>query len=332
MINLTLRRRLAAGLTGLVLLIAHAPAWTAVYALPPDGDDVIGAPTTTQARASDTLVNLGREYNMGYREMRLANPDVDPWLPGEGTTIRLPSQHILPDAPREGLVLNLAEMRLYYYPPKDSEYAGKVITYPLGVGREGWATPLGTTRIVRTRANPTWTPPESIKAEHAEAGDPLPDVVPAGPDNPLGEYALYLALPSYLLHGTNKPGGIGLRVSHGCIRLYPEDIAALYSMVDAGTPVRIINQPYKVGWHDGDLYLEAHPPDGDGFDNVEAYTPLVEQIIAATRERPKFPVDWDKAQAMAKTANGVPRIIGHGADAKSRPQAAGKPEPAYHAS
>lgn len=298
-------RRIAIAL----LALACCPAGAAVYEAPGPGDDLIGEVTRIRADHEDTLSALARRYNLGYRELRLANPDVDPWLPGEGTEIVLPTQHVLPDAPREGLVLNLAEMRLFYYPPAGSRYAGKVITYPLGIGREGWSTPLGTTRVTRTKAHPDWVPPESIRKEHAEAGDPLPDVVPAGPDNPLGQYALYLGFPSYLIHGTNKPSGIGMRVSHGCIRLYPEDISALYSMVDAGTPVRIVNQPYKVGWHRDRLFLEAHPPDANGEEQVRSYTPLVKSVIQATRERPDYPVDWQRAQDQGTEASGVPLSI-----------------------
>lgn len=293
--------------------LSMGAAQAAVYDAPVLGSNVIGHVQHIKAQQQDTLVALGREYNVGYDELKRANPGVDPWLPGEGTQILLPTQFILPDAPRVGIVLNVAEMRLYYYPPKGATYAGKVITYPLGIGREGWDTPLGATKIVRTTANPTWTPPASIKKEHAEKGDPLPNVVPAGPDNPLGLFALYLGMPSYLIHGTNKPGGIGLRVSHGCIRLYPEDISALYSMVSAGTPVRIIDQPYKAGWLDKQLYLEAHPP-GGSHKKVSNYTPMVKTIIDATRDQPDFPVDWQRAQAITKNARGLPEPIGASQD------------------
>lgn len=302
-------KRFGALVLGAVLGLPIA-GQAAVFDAPKPGNDIIGETGEATAVASDTLVELGRRYNQGYREMRLANPETDPWLPGEGTKITLPTQYILPSAPREGIVLNVAEMRLYYFPPKGSQYEGKVITYPLGIGREGWATPLGRTRITGSKAGPTWTPPQSIKDEHAANGDPLPNVVPAGPDNPLGDYALYLSLPSYLLHGTNKPGGIGLRVSHGCIRLYPEDIAALFSMADAGTPVNIVNQPYKTGWLEGELYLEAHPPDGEGQKRVETYTPIVESIIAATKDKPDYPIDWLRAQDLGSTTHGMPVVIG----------------------
>lgn len=293
-----------------VSICLGGPAAAAVYDMPAEGNDVIGAVREIQTREQDTLVEIARRHNLGYRELRLANPDVDSWLPGEGTPVRLPAHFVLPDVPREGIVLNISEMRLYYFPPADSPYAGKVVTYPLGIGREGWDTPLGATRVVRTAERPSWYPPESIREEYAKDGKELPRVVPPGPENPLGEYALYLGFPTYLIHGTNKPAGIGMRVSSGCIRLYPEDIAALYSMAGAGTPVRIIDRPYKAGWLDGTLYVEAHPPDANGRERVSDYTPLVQTLIAATRDRPDFPIDWDRAQNAAEIADGVPVAVG----------------------
>lgn len=292
-----------------VLLCCAGLAQAEVYDLPPDGDDVIGKTLHITTEYEDTFVALARRYNVGFNELRLANPDVDPWLPGEGTEIVIPKQYILPDAPREGIVVNLAEMRLYYFPSQSDQYYGKVFTYPMGIGRKGWSTPLGTTTIVRKNAHPAWYPPESIRKEHAAKGDPLPQVVPPGPNNPLGQYALYLGWPAYLLHGTNKPAGIGLRVSHGCLRMFPEDIAALFSMVEVGTKVTVIDQPYKFGWRDGKLYMVAHPPDASGEAPVHSYTPWVKALIDATQEHPDAAVDWDQAQAMARKATGIPAMI-----------------------
>ena len=194
-------------------------------------------------------------------------PHVDPWLPGEGTKIVIPTQFVLPRAPNRGIVVNVAELRLYYFPAASSvapegTLAGsrRVITHPISIGRMDWSTPLGTTSVTGKVANPSWTPPQSIRDEHAARNDILPRVVPAGPDNPLGKHALRLGLPGYLIHGTNKPSGVGMRVTHGCIRMFPEDIEALFKTVPAGTPVMIVNQPYKLGWTADGLYLEAHPP------------------------------------------------------------------------
>jgi len=296
---------------GSIALITCMCAQAAVYDLPEEGD-VIGEIRTVQARENDTLSAIARRYGIGYRELTQANPEVDPWLPGDDTEIVLPTRYILPDAPREGMVLNLSEMRLYFFPPEGTEYAGKVFTFPLGIGREGWSTPLGRTSVVRTASDPAWYPPESIRKEHEEKGDPLPRVVQPGPENPLGEYALYLGMSGYLIHGTNKPAGIGMRVSHGCLRLYPEDIASLYAVTGKGTPVRIVEQPYKRGWSGDRLHLEVHArtaadPSGIPTDNA---THMVKKVIAATKDTPDYPVRWDTAERQVSQSQGMPVAIG----------------------
>jgi L,D-transpeptidase ErfK/SrfK len=229
------------------------------------GQELIGETQVIFARHENTFSAIGRQYNLGYEEMRSANPGVDQWLPGEGTPIYLPTQAILPDAPRAGIVVNVPAMRLYYFErTKPAEAGGpeivKVSSHPIGVGVEGWATPFGEGKVTGKARDPTWYVPASIRKEHAERGDPLPSVVPPGPDNPLGAYAMTLSLPGYLIHGTNKPAGVGMRSSHGCIRLYPEDIEALFPRVARGTAVRLVNQPVLAGWRGGQLYLEVHPP------------------------------------------------------------------------
>ena len=176
------------------------------------------------------------------------------------TSLMLPTQFLLPDLPRQGIVLNIASKRLFYFPaPADGE-PQRVLTYPIGIGRVGWETPLGAASVISKARNPQWWVPSSVRAEHAEMGDPLPAVVPPGPDNPLGTRVLKLDMPGYLIHGTNQPYGVGMRVSHGCVRLYPENIEFLYELVDVGEPVMIINEPYLVGRQNGQLYFEAHAP------------------------------------------------------------------------
>jgi L,D-transpeptidase ErfK/SrfK len=216
--------------------------------------DLIGEPLSVLTEFNDTLLDLGRTYDAGYVEMRIANPGVDPWLPGAGTRITLPTQHIIPEAPRRGIVINVAELRLYFFPQ-----TGPPQSFPIGIGREGWETPLGRTAVASKKKNPSWVPTAS---EHEENPD-LPQVVPPGPDNPMGELALYLALRGYAIHGTNRPYSIGRRDSHGCIRLYPEDIAKLFEGVAAGTPVTVVDQQVKFGWGSGRLYVEAHPSQSD---------------------------------------------------------------------
>jgi L,D-transpeptidase ErfK/SrfK len=227
--------------------------------------ELVGATQVLFSRYENTFSAIGRQYNLGYEEMRRANPGVDQWLPGDGTPIYLPTQTILPDAPRVGIVVNVPAMRLFYFTTEKPATAGapevvKVSTHPVGIGTEGWGTPFGEAKVMQKAKDPTWYVPASVRREHAERGDPLPSVVPPGPDNPLGAYAMTLSLPGYLIHGTNKPAGVGMRSSHGCIRLYPEDIEALFGRVARGTAVRLVNQPVLAAWQDGQLYLEVHPP------------------------------------------------------------------------
>lgn len=232
----------------------------AEYILPPNDINVIGEAFLIKSKKSETLLDIAREYGVGYNEIVKANPDVDRWYPGNETTVVIPTRYILPDTPRSGLVLNLPEMRLYYYPKTKKGEAPKVITYPVGIGRQDWETPRGKTYISEKKKNPTWTPPASIRAEHAAKGETLPAVVPAGPDNPLGTRALRLGLPSYLIHGTNKPYGVGMRVSHGCVRMRKEDVESLFDVVPRGETVRIINQPLKIGRFADSLFMEFHSP------------------------------------------------------------------------
>ena len=241
-----------------VCLLVGDWARAEVFELPPAGHDVVGALGTVIARHDDTLLDIARRHGLGYEDIVRANPEVDTWLPGEGTEVVLPTRFVLPPGPRRGVVLNLAEYRLYYFPePKAGERA-VVMTYPISIGRMDWATPLGRTSVVSKVRNPSWYVPESIRAEHAAEGDPLPRVVPPGPKNPLGKHAMRLGLPGYLIHGTNRPAGVGMRVTHGCIRMFPEDIGFLFEQIPVNTPVRIINEPVKVGWDGDELVVEAH--------------------------------------------------------------------------
>lgn len=282
------------------------------FLLPPDGSDVVGQVQVTEARYEDTLLDIARRYNLGYEEIVAANPDVDVWLPGEGTLIVLPTQFVLPDGPREGLVLNLASMRLFYYPDAEPGKPRKVITHPVGIGREGWRTPQGVLRITEKKAQPSWTVPASVRREHAEKGDPLPAIVPPGPDNPLGEFAMRLSNPNYLIHGTNQPYGVGLRVSHGCVRLYPEDISRLFHVVSEGTRVRIVNEPYVAGWRDGQLYLEAHSPLAEDARRWKGSLAPMERAVSAKVVNASGEIDWNKARAVARDARGLPLPVAPG--------------------
>jgi len=225
-----------------------------------DDQDVVGQIQVAKASQEDTLSDIARRFNLGYEELVRANPGVDPWVPGEGREIVLPTQFVLPTAQREGLVVNLAALRVYYFPKRKSGEPQTVVTHPIGIGKVGWTTPLGSTKVVSKRKNPTWVPPASVRKEHAERGDPLPKVVPAGDDNPLGAFAMNLGWSGYLIHGTNKPYGVGMRSSHGCMRFYPEDIALLFDEIPVGTKVTVVDQRFVSGWRDGQLYVQVMPP------------------------------------------------------------------------
>ena len=239
-------RRLALAVFCLLLLAAPADVRAAVKS----GDLIGEMHDYTTWSESEDLLDIARGDELGLIELMVANPGIDPWLPSRGVHLTLPTMHILPDAPRKGIVINTADLRLYYYDAEDGYFS-----YPLGVGRDGYLTPTGTTKIVRKKDHPSWYLTASEIRDHPE----LPRVVPPGEDNPLGEYALYLGWPSYLIHGTNTPWGIGRRTSRGCIRMYPEDIEWLFGKVPVGTPVTVVNQPVKLGWKDGELYVEVQP-------------------------------------------------------------------------
>ncbi len=298
-------------LTGGILwiaLLAAGSASAAEYVLPTNGDNVIGRNSTVVAMHEDTLFDIARRNGVGYEEIVAANPGVDSWLPGEGTEILVPSRYILPDAPRSGIIVNLPEHRLYYYPPVRKGEAAVVRTYPISVGKMDWKTPIGTTRIVSKQAKPNWYPPASVLKEHEERGDPLPKVVPAGPDNPLGEYAMRLGIPggAYLIHGTNKPAGVGMQVTHGCIRLYPEDIEELFPLVPVDTRVSLVDQTNKVGWQRGTLYVERHAP-LDGTDDPRDMDPAVmDAMISAATANHSVEIDWTGARQLFEQATGVP--------------------------
>jgi L,D-transpeptidase ErfK/SrfK len=253
------------------------------------GQDVVGELQVIRARFEDTFVDIARTYGLGYADLIAANPDVDPWLPGADTPILLPTHYVLPNAPRAGLVLNIAARRLFYYPEAAAGEQAVVETYPIGIGRTGWATPTGETVVTSKARDPVWYVPAAVRQEHLLQGDPLPKQVPPGPDNPLGRHVLALDLPGYLIHGTNKPAGVGMRVSHGCVRLFPEDIASLYPRIAVGTQVRIVNQPFLFGWDAGELYLEAHPPLAE--DPRDWPVTLVAQARAALVDFSGDPVD-----------------------------------------
>ena len=377
-------------------------AWAQNFAL---AGDVIGALDLTTTARKDTIADIARTYSMGYREMRLANPKVDPWLPGEDTEVVIPSLYILPDAPRVGLVINVPEMRIYYFPkaargeatqvatypvsigrqdwstphgvtqvvskiknpswtppetirkehasegdflpkvvgpgpdnplgayalrlglvinvpemriyyfPKAARgQASQVATYPVSIGRQDWSTPHGVTQIVAKIKDPSWAPPETIRQEHASEGDFLPKVVGPGPDNPLGAYALRLGLPGYLIHGTDKPYGIGMRVTHGCMRLYPHDIDTVYHTVPVGTQVRLVNEPFKIGLAHGEIYLEVHPYLDEDEDKFREKFTLVVNLITKRCANSEVRLNWQALRQALYQPTGIPVVVGSAVD------------------
>jgi L,D-transpeptidase ErfK/SrfK len=282
-----------------------------------DDQDIVGVVQVTKATKEDTLTDIARRFNVGYEEIVRANPGVDPWVPGEGKEVVIPSRFILPNAPRDGLVINIAAMRLFYFEPRKKYEKQVVHTYPIGIGKVGWATPLGTTKVVRRQKDPKWTVPASVRAEHRKNGEELPAVVGPGPENPLGRHAMYLGWPSYLIHGTNKPAGVGLRSSHGCIRLFPEDIAALFDLAPNGSKVNVVNQPFVFGWDNGQLHLQAFDVlEDDPRDWKKAQVKLLsrslaERIQKQLKERNEK-VDWATVSKLAHEPRGVPVAISAG--------------------
>ena len=302
----------AAGLAILLSGLGTLPLHADNFVLPDGNGDLVGWQGVTIARQEDTLADIARTFKLGHEEMRLANPDIDFWLPGAGTEVVLPTRYILPRAERKGIVLNVPEMRLYFFPGAGPGEDPEVITYPISIGRMDWSTPLGRHRITAKIRDPSWTPPASIRQEAEAAGEPLPKFIPAGPDNPLGAFALRLDLPSYLIHGTNRPYGVGMRVTHGCIRMYPEDIERLFPEVQVGTGVNIVNQPVKVGWLGDTLFMEVHPPlEEDPIGEEELRRLALELVEEADRERPVELLGRELLRVV-REKRGIPEAISRG--------------------
>ena len=312
-------------LTAALLASWGSTASASAFSLPAPGDALVGTPDKiiyTKAEKDETLLEVARRYDLGQNQIVKANKDVDRWYPskpvetltrdkegnqymrmGEGRDIRIPNSYLLPNVPRQGIVLNLPEYRFYYY------RGGDILTHPISIGRVDWNTPLGLTSIVAKVQNPTWTPPESIRREHAEQGDILPAVYPAGPDNPLGLYALRLGRAGYLIHSTNKPLGVGMRVSHGCIRMYPEDIEKMFPGIAVGTQVHIINQPIKAGWHNGSLYIEVHPDLEDAQRSFQERMDVALSLIEQAKGNELISISGSALRQALIDSNGIPVAI-----------------------
>ena len=265
------------------------------------GDDIIGRPAVVKLEKGDTLPDIARHFGLGLNAISAANPGVDVWVPKEGERILLPLSFILPDTPRKGIVINLATMRLFQF--KGDSTSQVVSTYPVGVGTKERPTPMGQMHVARKAARPTWHVPASISEDHRKKGDILPAKVPPGPQNPLGEYALYLSKAGYLIHGTNKPASIGLKATNGCMRLYPENVKTLFNDTPVNTPVAIVNQPYLVGQRNGVLYMEAHTPlEDSGVLELEKMNAKLRSI----EKKSARALDWKKIKEVQTEARGIP--------------------------
>jgi L,D-transpeptidase ErfK/SrfK len=295
-------------------------AWATMYELPADGSDVIGTDERTRSTYQDTLLDIARRYSVGFEEIIRANPGVDIWMPGAGTNIVLPGRHILPPGPLEGIVVNLPEHRLYYYPKPKKGAKPVVLTYPVSVGSLSWRSPLGETRIVAKEKHPNWYPTEAVRKEHMAAGDPLPKVVPPGPNNPLGEFKMRLAAGggTYEIHGTNNPIAVGMAITHGCITMYPEDVAALFQWVPVGTKVSVINDPIKVTYVGGDVLLEAHPTVDSEGSSVEPDLELLSEQLERALGSNSVAIHWDFARDALYAATGILTVVGLEANAPIR--------------
>ncbi len=277
-----------------------------------DGVTVVGEDQVITTVFEDTLYDLAYKYGVGSEELLAVNPGVDPWVPGAGKQITIPGRHILPSAPQDGIVVNLPEHRLYYYPKTKRGAPRVVITYPVSIGRLDAATPLGLTHVISKDKDPTWFPTASVRAEHIRNGDPLPPTVPPGPKNPLGKFRIRLAAGegTYLIHGTNNPLAVGMPVTHGCIRMFPDDVAALFPMVAVGTAVHLVNEPVKVAWVDGELLLEAHPPvDAEGqpiAPDLAAFSALLQAAVGDS----DLATNWDLAREVLRKADGMIQSVG----------------------
>lgn len=275
------------------------PSW-------PVTSDLVGRLSYMTVHYKDTFAEIGTQQSLGYLELVAANPGVDPWLPGEGTQITLPRFYVLPAARRQGIVINLAEYRLYYFND------GKVKVYPVGVGTDDNPSPLTDATVTMRLESPAWYPPDSVRAQYAASGDYLPRMIPPGPDNPLGSHALLLSAKGYLIHGTNKDFGVGTQVSHGCFRMYNDNIERFMYTVDKGTHVQIVNQPVKIGMKGREVWLEVHRPHEqyDESTRKDLWTRTLKMVADFKQGRPSLELKRRAIELAVDQADGIPRMIG----------------------
>ncbi|WP_115719471.1 L,D-transpeptidase family protein [Gallaecimonas mangrovi] len=289
-----------------LLLLSAFPAFATVYPMPAPGNSLLGVPKLYIVKKGDSFEKIARRFDLGPLNIIASNPGIDPLLPPPGSKIKLPSAMLLPNVPHKGIVVNLAELRLYYF----DNAAKKVYVFPVGIGRIGLDTPLGATRVVQKIKNPTWTPTQGTRERYAAQGKTLPPVVAAGPNNPLGLFAMRLGFGhgEYLIHGTNEDVGIGMRVSAGCIRMEPQNVEQLFAMVKLHTPVRVINEPVKTAQEaNGAIYIEVHSPLTRNGKDDNALKLSSEQLALLSKS---YTYDKKVRKALRMQA-GIPEMVGY---------------------
>jgi len=293
---------------GVFCLIVCQTVWARTFDMPTDGSNVVGEVYTTEIRQGETLADVSRREDMGLLELIEANPKIHPWRPKAGSTVIIPAQFILPPGARAGLVINLPELRMYFYSAREHT----VSTFPIAIGKQGWETPVAQARVTDKQENPTWTVPDSILEEKVASGIyNFPKTIGPGPKNPLGQYAIRLSLAGYMIHGTNLKGGIGSRVSHGCIRLFPKDIEALFWNIDIGAPVRIMNEPVKFGFKNGEVLMESHRPLSERKDEFEASKSEIVRKALYSHHFQDLNVSWKKIDEELRQQHGTPLPVGN---------------------
>jgi L,D-transpeptidase ErfK/SrfK len=289
-----------------LLLIITTQLSALTFPITNSDNNVVGQVMVITATEVQTLSHIGLQYDVGRDAMQAANPEFDPdkFLP-VGLPVIIPTRFIIPNYAHQGFIVNLAEMKLYYFPAGENT----VMIFPIGIGKAGYMTPLGMTSVARKMKDPYWIPPESIRQYNKEKGIILPKIIQGGPDNPLGRRAIYLSIPTYLIHATNFPASVGSRGSFGCIRMTEKDIDHLFPLVAKNTPVRIISEPYLAGWSNGVIYLEINKPlSEDKFNLQSLIQPVLLSLINLSLQH-HVQIDWQKVELALKNQTGIPTAV-----------------------
>lgn len=290
-----------------IFLIVSSQADATAYKVPPSTESLIGNVQYSSTGTSDNVINIAQRYDVGYNAIENANPQLDmsKGFP-VGASLQIPTQHLLPNQEREGIVINLPEMRMYYFVAGTNE----VYTYPIGIGKIGKTIPIRKTAITRKKVDPSWIPPQDIREFNLKQGIILPRIMPPGPDNPLGSFAIYMTIPTYLIHSTIFPESVGKRASFGCIRMFESDIKNFFPSIQGGIPVMIVNSPVKVGWQDNHLYVEAHHPLEEHSGAFDSSLPGIVHTISDYSKSDTTLIDWQLVSYIAEKRDGVPHDIG----------------------